>query len=328
MTGLLPFTAYDIAVLACTKECSESSRTKGTTTIGAPGGFKEQPRINTSLSASSNYTSAKIEWSEPEFKGGHLDYYEIKTKATLGSGAVTEHVIKTRQMSCFYEKMCAGEVKLYDFSVRAINLVITPHSDEQNFEAEGSNDEQLCDAVDKVLMKSLEKFKEVDPHGWQLSGPWSPAIGHSCALKMSDSKESIIATFSIISIVAMFAMIYMLYKKYNAMKDILVQMPPGLEDLTGDKKKGKELGGNLDKMGTPDILRNVDNTSINCEDENGQLLKKSLNGSLNADCSSSSMHSNSTRSEMDHMEHEDEIEYGEFGRENSSPRQTEGLQVF
>lgn len=320
---LMAFTEYDIAVQACTKECSEPSRTKMKTMIGAPGNFSTQPEIaKLSNSLLTNYTSARISWKEPVFKGGELDYYEFKTKWTSGDGREVERIVKTRKMDCVIEQLCSGDVMFYDFSVRAVNFVLTPHSKETQVRIEGSHDQQNCEADDKVLIQSLETLRHVDPHGWHLPGPWSPPIGHSCHFGINDSRQNLIAIISIVTIVSMSGMVYYLYAKYKTMKDILVTLPPGLENLTGDKMKGKDPG--CDLGGKPDILRNVDNTSINCEDENGQLLKKSLNGSLNgADCSSS-VHSDSTRSEMDQIE--DEIEYGEFG--NDTRRENEdGLKV-
>lgn len=325
LKDLLAFTDYDIAVQACTKECSKSSQTKIKTTIGAPGNFSGQPSINTTRSnLLTNYTSTEIAWDEPIFKGGDLDYYEFKTKFASGDGKTIERIVKTCKKSCYIEQLCTGDVMLYEFSVRAVNYVQTPHSKETKVKIEGSNEPQTCENDDKVLLRSLEVLKTIDPHGWHLQGPWSPVIFHSCHFGASDSRQTLIAAFSIASIMIMFGMIYVLYKKYNDMKDILVQMPPGLEDLTGDKlKKHKDIGS-MEVTSKPDLLHNVDTTSINCEDENGQLLKRSLNGSINgADCSSS-MHSDSTRSEVDH---EDDIEYGEFGDRHPSRPDNDGLRV-
>lgn len=326
LMNLIAYTEYDIAVEACTNACSMPSKTKIKTTIGKPGNFSRQPTIDKySNMLINNYTSANIRWEEPTFKGGELDYYEFKTKFTARDGRTSEHIIKTRHKDCFIEKLCAGDVMEYDFSVRAVNFVLTPHSKETQTKIEGSFEEQKCEKDDPFLLESLRALKIADPHGWHLSGPWSPAIGHSCHISGNSKQLTLLVILLMIS-VAIVMMVFCIYRKIKDMKDILVQMPPGLEDLTGDKmKKGKDLGG-MEKMGKPDILRNVDNTSINCEDENGQLLKKSLNGSINgADCSSS-INSDSTRSEVDQMEPEDEIEYGEFGRDQLK-RDSDGLQV-
>lgn len=325
LKDLTAFTEYDIAVEACTKDCSIPSKAKIKTTIGAPGNFSGQPSIDTYRNnLLKNYTSATIGWEEPIFKGGHLDYYEFKTKFSTRDGQTVDHIIKTRKRECFIEQLCTGDVMFYDFSVRAVNFVLTPHAKESQTQIEGSDEPQSCDKDDAILVRSLMALKQADPHGWHLPGPWSPAIGHSCHFGGFDAKQNIIMMFMVVASLIIAVMVFYVYRKYKDMKDILVQMPPGLEDLAGDKvKKGKDLG-NMDKMSPPDILRNVDNISINCEDENGQLLKKSLSESLNgADCSSS-VHSESTLSEM---EKEDEIEYGEFGSDQL--KQTDvGLKVI
>lgn len=310
LMDLIASTEYDIAVEACTKECSKPSTTKIKTTIGAPGNFSRQPSIDTYReNIMRNYSSAAIAWDEPMFKGGNLDYYEFKTKYTARDNQVYEHIVKTRKKDCYIEQLCVGDVMFYDFSVRAVNFVPTPHSKAANATFNGTEDRQSCDKDDAVLMKSLLVMKDADPHGWFLPGPWSPPIGHSCNYIGVDSKQAVTAMFLVMASLVIIVMMFYSYRKIKDMKDILVQMPPGLEDLTGDKlKKSKELAGNLEKMGKPDILHNVDNISINCEDENGQLLKRSLNGSHNG-ADSSSTHSDSTRSEVDH---EDEIEYGAF----------------
>lgn len=326
LSDLMAYTEYDIAVEACTKECSKPSKTKIKTTIGAPGNFK-QPSIDTYWNnLLQNYTSATIGWEEPEFKGGELDYYEIKTKSTTRDGNSVERIVKTRKRECFIEELCTDDALFYDFSVRAVNFVLTPHAKESQVRIEGSDIRQSCDKDDQILIRSIIALKQADPHGWYLPGPWSPPIAHSCHGVGFDSKQYIMLMFLMVASLVIVVMVFYSYRKIRDMKDILVQMPPGLEDLGNEKgKKGKDIGGSMEKMETPDILRNVDNTSINCEDENGQLLKKSLNGSLNGNDCSSSLHSESSRSEVDHIE--DEIEYGEFGGDSRKKHSVDSLQV-
>lgn len=326
LKDLFAFTEYDIAVEACTKECSKPSKTKIRTTIGAPGYFK-QPSMKVSWDHSvKNYTSAIVTWEEPEFKGGNLDYYEVKTmsKARI-DGNTAERIIKTRKRDCHIEELCK-DAMVYGISVRAVNFVLTPHSKETQVLIEGSDDEQQCDMDDQVLLRSLMALKQADPHGWYLPGPWSTEVSHSCSGTVFDSKQYVMLMLLMVASIVIITMFFFSYRKIRDMKDILVQMPPGLEDSGNEKgKKGKD-NSDMEKMGTPDILRNVDTASINCEDENGQLLKKSLNGSLNGGDCSSSLHSESTRSEGDNHDNEDEIEYGEF--ENDGITKRCGLQNF
>jgi hypothetical protein len=317
LNGLLPYTQYDIAVQACTKECSVAAQFQINTTVGRPGNFSGQPQIEIHNLLYTNYTSANIQWDPPLFKGGNLDYYEFKTKLTSRDGRVAEHIIKTTRKDCFIEQLCTSEAMFYDFSVRAVNYMRTGHvPKDQILEIKGSMQRHSCNSDDEVLLGHLTDLKAIDPHGLFLPGSWSPPIGHSCHYGAFESKQYIMLMVMMIASLVIVVMVFYSYRKIKDMKDILVQMPPGLEDLTGDKmKKGKDLGGIHLR---PDILHNVDNISINCEDENGQLLKKSLNGSLiGGDCSSS-IRSESTRSEDDHIEPADQIEYDEFDRRNSS----------
>lgn len=326
LTGLMAYTDYDIAVEACTKECSTSTSTKIKTTVGTPGEFRKQPTIVAERNTLLNKTTGTLSWDEPVFKGGELDYYEFRRVLRLSDGSFAENVIKTKHMRCVLDNLCASQTFMEDFSVRAVNFVLTPHSKLKHADIKGSDGEQSCDKTDIEVELAVKNLEAADPHSWKLHGPWSPMVSHSCSPQHASGLQVVMLIVTMLVSLVIIGMVYYSYKKIKDMKDILVQMPPGLEDLTGDKlKKSKDLNMQNHKT-TPDILRNVDNVSINCEDENGQLLEKSINGSLNGGDCSSSLHSASTRSEMDH-ENEDEIEYGAFGHENQGNRNSEGLQV-
>lgn len=313
LKNLNAFTKYDIAVEACTKECSNAAKTMITTTIGSPGSFEKQPDILLSKGLMNNYTSAELKWDKPKFKGGDLDYYEFRTKIIMSDDSVVENIVKLRSLECSLDHLCTGNSRLFEFSVRAVNLVLTPHSKVSDKKLSDTKD-AACNHNDQALIRGLESLRQNDPHGWHLAGPWSPAITTSCNIHANSQQLVLLMLTTIVSLIIAVFVIYS-YRKIKEMKDIIVQMPPGLEDLTGEKPK-KDLG-NMDKLNKPDILRHVDSTSINCEDENGQLLKKSLNGSLNgADCSSS-IQSDSSRSEIENIEHEDDIEYGQFANDQT-----------
>ena len=188
----MAYTDYDIAVQACTKECSKPMKTKLKTTIGAPGNFSHHPTVETyQNNLLKNYTSATVRWDEPTFRGGDLDYYEFKTKITSRDGAVTEKIIKTRNQNCFLEELCAHDGHLYDFTVRAVNMVLTPHSKESPPIIQSSTELQTCDRDDPLLIKSLSDLKLVDPHSWFLPGPWSPAASTTCQYNGSNSLQAL-----------------------------------------------------------------------------------------------------------------------------------------
>lgn len=318
LNDLLSFTKYSIAVEACTKECSNASTIEIETKAGTPGNFSSQPLLIDQGGANilRNHSSTIIRWEEPVHRGGNLDYYEVRAKFTPSNdGEPRETIIKTRARECYVHQLCVNNVSgRFDFSVRAVNYLPTPHSREIQQEPMGPVHTTSCYTNDSELMEWL---KTRDPFGWYLNGYWSPSIGHTCGFPTLDIKQYVMFLMLMFATLIIVLLVFYFYRKIKDMKDILVQMPPGLEDLTGEIKKSKDISGGNEKV-TPDILRNVDTTSINCEDEHGQLLKSSLNGSIHgADCSSSMHSGSSTRSDIDQVEHDD-IEYTDFGRKHKN----------
>lgn len=316
--SLNPFAEYDIAVRACTITCSFAAKTKIKTTIGAPGAIEKQPTIENKEPKyifNSNYTSGMITWEAPKLKGGFLDYYELKTKFIGNDDSAQETVIKLKSTRCFMEKLCINNVTgTYEFSVRAVNFVLTPHTSDPNYMIKGNTDLQNC-VNDEILMESMRNATVIDQYGYYLSGPWSEVYYSNCYYSTFNSRQYILIMILMVASLVFVVMVFYLYRRIKDMKDILVQMPPGLEDLQNDKvKKSKELGA--EKLGKPDLLHNVDNQFIQNEDENGRLLKRSFNGSLNGGDCSSSMRSESSRSDIDQADAIDGIEYNEFGQQN------------
>lgn len=288
------------------------------TAIGAPGGFYKQPTIEnkgpTNL-FNNSYTSGTIRWGEPKYKGGKLDFYELKTTFRGTDGTIQESIVRLKTQECYMEKLCVNNVTgVYQFSVRAVNFVFTPHAPvNKSFDIIGRRGFMHCEN-DELLRISLVNASLFDPYGYYLYGNWSESIGHSCHYSNFDSKLTAFILISLIASLVFVVMVFYLYRKIKDMKDILIQMPPGLEDLTIDKlKKGKDI--NCDKIGKPDLLHNV-------EDEHGRLLRGSMNGSLNGNDCSSSMRSESSRSDSEPADIEDidngigqQHDYETFGNE-------------
>ncbi|KAL7010742.1 hypothetical protein ACKWTF_016858 [Chironomus riparius] len=314
---LLPYTKYDIAVQACTNKCSESAKTNIQTAIGAPGKFEKQPTIVNKGATNlfnNSYTSGNIQWDKPMYKGGKLDFYELKTTFRGTDNSIQESTVRLKAQECFMEKLCVNNVTgVYQFSVRAVNFVFTPHAPvNRTFDIIGSSESINCEN-DEILIRSLDEAYRFDPYGYLLFGEWSESIGHSCHFSNFDSKLTAFIVFSLVASLVFVVMVFYLYRKIKDMKDILIQMPPGLEDLTSDKlKKGKDL--NSEKNGKPDLLHNVDSQFITNEDEHGRLLRGSLNGSINGNDCSSSMRSESLRSDGETVDALDDIEYDGFGQ--------------
>lgn len=321
LTKLKAYTEYQISVLACTKDCSIPVSTNMTTTVGNPG-IIEQPMIKPFNDKLSNYSNARIEWDEPKFKGGEINYYELKIIEEV-AGNKKETYYKMARKYCIYHELCSNSVKMYGFSVRAVNFLSTPHSKKVHHETTTLRHHSRgddCNRNDEELMEALKKIEEADPHGSFLKGNWSVPISHSCNSKDLNAAQIAMLAGSILVVLVMLITFRYFYKEYKRMKDIFPQMPPGLENLTGEKKKKEKM----DQEKIPDILRNVDNTSINCEDESGKLLKTSRNNSINENDCSSSIRSESTQSEVE-QNYNDNDSYAAF--ENNDRDQADSLKV-
>jgi hypothetical protein len=245
------------------------------------------------------------------YKGGELDFYELKTTFRGRDDSVHESIVRLKTRECFMEKLCINNVTgVYQFSVRAVNFVFTPHAPvNRTFDIIGSRGYVSCDN-DPILKASLKNASIFDPYGYFLYGEWSDSYWHSCQYSNFDSKLTAFILISLIASLVFVVMVFYLYRKIKDMKDILIQMPPGLEDLTNEKMK--KANNNSDKNGKPDLLHNVDNPFVMNEDEHGRLLRRSMNGSLNGNDCSSSIRSDSTRSDGEPGDLMDEIEYNNF----------------
>lgn len=320
-SNLEPFQMHNVAVRACTNKCSNWTKSSFTTEMGAPGPFKEQPRVESSTKTASLFNSNPsnstqvFKWEAPIYKGGFLDFYEVKFELTPNDGRnePSTKIYKMKSMQCLFD-ICSihktGSVALY---VRGVNFFLSPHrSDEAakinvHDEIRGSDLTQTqCNADDPVLMDSLDKIKKYDNHSQFFYGPWSPQNSHSCSGGDYGNQESqnviLVMFLSFVSILFVF-MIYYLFRKIREIKNIIVEFPPGLEELSGDKIIKKNKSNPLE---VPDLLHNVDNTSLANEDEHKRLLKRH-NGSLNGGDCNSSINSEATRSDVN-----DDIEYNEL----------------
>lgn len=316
---LEPFKEHQVAVRACTNKCSNWTKSSFTTEMGAPGVFLEQPQFERLATLTSlfptNTTSNIFKWQEPNYKGGYLDFYEVKIVLSPndGSSEPLTKIYKMKSMQCLFD-VCnihkSGSATLY---VRGVNFFLSPHRSEEaakinvHDEIKGSDAAYTnCNMDDSILMDSLERIKKYDNHSQFFYGPWSPQNSQTCSGKYGNGDSNIIVVMflTIVSILFVGAIFY-LYRKIRDIKNIIVEFPPGLEELSGDKimKKSKN------PLDVPDILHNVDNVSLANEDEHKRLLRRSLNGSLNGGDCNSSMNSENTRSELDQH---DEIEYNDF----------------
>lgn len=321
-TGLDPYKFYNAAVRACTKDCSNWTQSTFTTSMGSPGPIMEQPIVTQQqrsvLLPYRNETSV-LQWGRPKYDGGKMDFYELKIDFMPKDGRAkpTSSIYRFKSRECILDKMCSNnESGSYTFKVRGVNFFLSPHRSEEAATTDvhalirGSDEQKIfCDHDDPILIDSLNYIKKFDNHSQFFYGPWSPQNGHTCSYGNNDSQNILLTMILVFFSILFIGMILVLYRKIREIKNIIVEFPPGLEELAGDKgKKGKS-----NPLEKPDLLHNVDNNSILNEDEHKRLLRRSLNGSLiGGDCSSS-IHSENTRSELDQNEMGDEIEYNDFG---------------
>jgi hypothetical protein len=315
LTGLEPYRYYDVSVNACTTECSNSTQTSFTTAMGNPGQIEKQPL---STFQQENYKGIGIiQWGEPSYKGGEMDFYEILI--TEYDKSKPKQVKQIRQIrsfikskECIWGNMCHNDTNTaLEFSVRGVNFFLSPHQskDSPGFQKihemiKGSEETPAyCDAGDPILKNALERVKKFDKHSQYFYGPWSPPNQYPCGTQNHrEDSNIVIIMFLMIASIGIVVLIFMLYQKIRDIKNIIVEFPPGLEELSVDKavKKNKH-----NTMEVPDLLHNVDNNSLANEDEHKRLLRGSMNGSINGgDCSSSV--SDNTRSVTDQH---DDIEY-------------------
>lgn len=307
LENLKAYTHYEIVVDACTSQCSKSSKVEIATKTGVPGDIDAQPSI-----AERNNSVIGIKWQVPSFKGGHIDYFEVKTIfIPKNDPKIIETIIKTRLLSCYMQSDCGNLTGRYEFSVRAVNFVSTPHSKSMNNSMiVGSKTEQRCDENDTALLESLK----IDAFGLHLQGHWSVPMGHSCNY-LIEHRQFLLFSLLMVAALIISVLVFVFYRKIKDMKDILVQMPPGLEDLTGEmkKEKGCHIGMNGNEANSrPDIIPQIDNVSIMDDEQEQCLLKRSKNGSVGGECSSSVQSESSTRSDVDR--NEDEFDYNNFGQ--------------
>jgi Fibronectin type III domain len=312
-SGLEPYKYYEVYVCACTADCSNATQTSFTTAMGSPGQIKEQP-ISKSKKVSgivSKQNMNALEWNEPEYKGGEMDFYEVEIIVLPINGAKKTIVSKVKSRECIFDMMCHNDTQSLTFRVRGVNFFLSPH---QSKDSPGKGVHALikgtegspifCDVHDPVLKDSLEMVKKYDNHSQFFYGPWSPQNSIVCLYgNPADSYNIFVVMFLTMASILFVVVIFFLYQKIRDIKNIIVEFPPGLEELSIDKGMKKNKQNPLD---VPDLLHNVDNNSLANEDEHKRLLRGSMNGSINGgDCSSVS---DNTRSVTD----QNDIEYQDF----------------
>ncbi|XP_018331539.1 cytokine receptor [Agrilus planipennis] len=183
LSNLRSYEYYSVSVAACTVACSSPSPTKRIrTAVGYPG-KTTKPYIQYS-----NDSTIVVAWSEPEFKRGENDQYEVQLKTKLEYGNNTLPVIVVRGNN-YTIKNCGdgGRYNTFYISVRAVNII---------------ND-------------------------LRYDGPWSEEFESYCQ-SPPDIVAYVLAPICVVLLLACFYMAKRFYICCQKMRDVEVKLPPGL----------------------------------------------------------------------------------------------------
>lgn len=125
------------------------------------------------------------------------------------------------------------------------------HSDGQRMSNVDFDNIKICQEENDL---ELEKYFESDKYQEPLPGNWSASWSTQCPLS-TPLGFYFMLIFLIIFSMAFVYFTYFAVKKVNKMKDLDIQLPPGLEDIK-DETKGKHLDGGINTR--DDIVHTLD----------------------------------------------------------------------
>lgn len=116
------FKEYEIVVLACTVACSQPSNAITITTeIGVPGEIRGLRSIR------EEETRYLFSWKPPLVQAGPLQLYEIRLRITSGKNEEEKKVLINGTQCTMAFHLCSLNRENYEFFVRAINVIQSPH---------------------------------------------------------------------------------------------------------------------------------------------------------------------------------------------------------
>lgn len=337
LQNLTSFTNYELLIKACNQFCSENSnKDNKTTEIGVPGNMG-QP---SSTTLTNDSEQIQVNWSPPKVKSGHINYYELRSVSKHRGVVVRETIVRigSKHLSCRRPSPCVPNVDTIEYYVRPVNVIRSPHAaDEthststtqvtqkyhdtthnnrvdtdlpvlQGFLSEGISStaatkhpmrhhHQSCEENDPELIRWIE----LDNYSEHLPGEWSKASTTNCMHYGGvDAKTIVTIICSLFLMGTMLGVGYKFYQKIKDMKNIVIVLPPGLEDITKEIRPENLENGGMKKMNKPDIIMN-NVESLYADEEEDRLLRK------RADTDSSGQ-SNSDESHSNAESHEDGLE--------------------
>uniref|UniRef100_A0A336MQ57 CSON004107 protein n=1 Tax=Culicoides sonorensis TaxID=179676 RepID=A0A336MQ57_CULSO len=337
LQNLTSFTNYELLIKACNQFCSENSnKDNKTTEIGVPGSMT-QP---SSTKIANDSDQIQISWSPPKIKSGHINYYELKTVwKSHGNKIVRETTVRigAKHLSCRRVSPCLADVDTIEYYVRPVNVIRSPHAADESFgttqvtqkyhdtthnnridtDISGQtggffnafvsstvatkhplrHHHQNCEENDPELLRWIA----LDNYSEHLPGEWSKASITSCMLYGSiDAKSIVTIICSIFLMGTVFGVGFKFYKKIKDMKNIVIILPPGLEDITKEiRPENLENGGMKGKLNKPDII--MDKINLYADEEEDRLLRKRADTDSSGQSQSDESHSNTES-------HEDAVE--------------------
>ncbi|XP_049804585.1 cytokine receptor-like isoform X2 [Schistocerca nitens] len=117
LENLKSFTQYEVSMSACTIICSNFTIPVNITTdVGAPGAVN---KISARMKMSSEI---EVKWEPPKFKGGHLDYYELKViSLNTWNSSTIQHFNSSNLQYIIPVPDCHHVSFSYSFAIRAVN---------------------------------------------------------------------------------------------------------------------------------------------------------------------------------------------------------------
>ncbi|XP_063699805.1 cytokine receptor-like [Culicoides brevitarsis] len=301
LQNLTSFTNYELLVKACNQFCSENSnKDNKTTAIGIPGSMGQA----SSTTHSNNANEIEVSWTPPKVKSGHINFYELRSVSKYRGKIVDEKIVRieSKHLSCRRPSPCVPNIDTIEFSVRAVNIIRSPHAPDDNSMTTqvtqkyrdtthnnriDTDDEmavhstkhplrhfsghhQSCEVEDKAYINWLDS----DMYPEYLKGEWSKAIVTNCMHYGGiDAKTIVTMICSLVLMCTMLGVGYKFYQKIKHMKNILIVLPAELQDIQEEKRPDNFDGGNgAKKLAKPDII--MDNLGSVYEEEDRLLRKR------------------------------------------------------
>lgn len=216
LNDLKSFTNYTITVVACTRNCSQSSGSVfQRTRVGKPG------QINVLSSSQRGNGSYELIWERPKNFGGYFQYYLLNVIKSDNSDAKSLiFKISSNRNSCIiHEQGC--DKNYLGFRIRGVNVDYT----ELEMHYATINNSENCFANfadDSVEGLFFGDSSNILPNFCLKSG---------IALLFSNSPEfaSLIVVVLIAFLCAIGIKLYKAYKKLQGMKEIQILWPDGLD---------------------------------------------------------------------------------------------------